>query len=149
MEDNKNIHDQLLKNLISKTSLEKPSDSFSDRLMNKLMLEATPVRQGSFSTLKAYIPYFSGIAAVIAIVILVYIGWDRIEVYINPSNIQTETLGNMFISFTTGFASLGAIFKNLVGSSVAIISIISVISFFILDKIIRDLVPGRQNVSVF
>lgn len=149
MEDNKKIQDQLLKELISKTSIEKPSANFTDKLMEKISLEDVPVRQGFPAMLKIFLPYFSGLAAMLIIAFFIYSGWDSISAYIDPSKLKTETLQNIFNSMTVGFSSVAMFLKNVFGSSVAIISVLSVLSVFLLDKIIRNLVPGRQNVSVF
>ena len=71
MTSDKNNHDEAIRSIVSRTRLDKPSDGFTARIMDRLLVQPEPVK-------KWMITYQYGILAVaagIAVLMLIFPAW--------------------------------------------------------------------------
>ncbi len=95
MTKDKNNHDEAIRRIVSRTRLDKPSEGFSARIMDRLLLKPEPVN-------KWMISYQYGILAVaagIAIMMLIFPAWTVFDFDVKMAGTSAAQMaGNLFSS---------------------------------------------------
>jgi hypothetical protein len=107
-----NNHDEAIRRIVSRTRLDKPSEGFTARIMDRLLIQPEPVN-------KWIITYQYGILAVaagIAILMLIFPAWTVFDFNIQAAGTSAAQMaGNLFTSGLTWvgqmFGKIGALGK--------------------------------------
>jgi hypothetical protein len=107
MTTDKNNHDEAIRRIVSRTRLDKPSEGFTARIMDRLLVQPEPVN-------KWIITYQYGILAVaagIAILMLIFPAWTVFDFNIQAAGTSAAQMaGNLFSS---GLAWVGLMFSKM------------------------------------
>jgi hypothetical protein len=112
MTTDKNSHDDAIRRIVSRTRLDKPSEGFSARIMDRLLLQPEPVN-------KWMITYQYGILAVaagIAILMLVFPAWTVFDFDVklagtNAAQMAGGLLSEGLVWISQMFSKIGALGK--------------------------------------
>jgi len=94
MTKDKNNHDEAIRRLVSRTRLDKPSEGFSARIMDRLLLQPEPVN-------KWMITYQYGILAVaagIAIMMLIFPAWTVFDFDVKMAGTSAAQMAGNLLS---------------------------------------------------
>jgi hypothetical protein len=90
-----NNHDEAIRRIVSRTRLDKPSDGFTARIMDRLLIQPEPVK-------KWMITYQYGILAIaagIAILMLIFPAWTVFDFDVKMAGTSAvQIAGNLFSS---------------------------------------------------
>jgi hypothetical protein len=107
MAKDKNNHDEAIRRLVSRTRLDKPSEGFSARIMDRLLLQPEPVN-------KWMITYQYGILAIaagIAILMLIFPAWTVFDFDFKMAGTSAAQMAGNLLS--TGLAWVGQLFGKI------------------------------------
>ena len=112
MTTDKNNHDEAISRIVSRTRLDKPSEGFTARIMDRLLVQPEPVK-------KWMIAYQYGILAVaagIAILMLVFPAWTVFDFDVQMAGTSAAQMAGNLLSeavVTVGqlFGKIGALGK--------------------------------------
>jgi len=103
----KNNHDEAIRRIVSHTRLDKPSEGFTARIMDRLLVQPEPVK-------KWMITYQYGILAIaagIAIMMLIFPAWTVFDFDIKMAGTSAAQMaGNLF---STGLVWIGQMFSKI------------------------------------
>ncbi len=94
MTKDKNNHDEAIRRIVSRTRLDKPSEGFSARIMDRLLLQPEPVN-------KWMITYQYGILAVaagIAIMMLIFPAWTVFDFDVKMAGTSAAQMAGNLLS---------------------------------------------------
>jgi len=94
MTKDKNNHDEAIRRLVSRTRLDKPSEGFSARIMDRLLIQPEPVN-------KWMITYQYGILAVaagIAIMMLIFPAWTVFDFDVKMAGTSAAQMAGNLLS---------------------------------------------------
>jgi hypothetical protein len=107
MTTDKNNHDEAIRRIVSRTRLDKPSEGFTARIMDRLLVQPDPVK-------KWMITYQYGILAVaagIAILMLIFPAWTVFDFDVKMVGTSAaQTAGNLL---TEGASWVGQMFSKI------------------------------------
>lgn len=107
MTTDKNNHDEAIRRIVSLTRLDKPSEGFTARIMDRLLVQPEPVK-------KWMITYQYGILAVaasIAILMLIFPAWTVFDFDVKMAGTSAAQMaGNLF---TSGIVWIGQMFGKI------------------------------------
>jgi hypothetical protein len=102
-----NNHDEAIRRLVSHTRLDKPSEGFTARIMDRLLAQPEPVK-------KWMITYQYGILAIaagIAIMMLIFPAWTVFDFDVKMAGTSAAQIaGNLF---STGLVWVGQMFSKI------------------------------------
>jgi hypothetical protein len=102
-----NNHDEAIRRIVSRTRLDKPSEGFTARIMDRLLIQPEPAN-------KWMITYQYGILAVaagIAILMLIFPAWTVFDFNIQAAGTSAAQMaGNLF---TSGITWVGQMFGKI------------------------------------
>ena len=107
MTTDKNNHDEAIRRIVSHTRIDKPSEGFTARIMDRLLVQPEPVK-------KWMITYQYGILAIaagIAIMMLIFPAWTVFDFDIKLAGTSAAQMaGNLF---STGLIWIGQMFSKI------------------------------------
>ena len=107
MTNDKNNHDEAIRRIVSRTRLDKPSEGFSARIMDRLLVQPEPVK-------KWMITYQYGILAVaagIAILMLIFPMWTVFDFNVQAAGTSAAQMAGNLVS--SGLVWVGQMFGKL------------------------------------
>ncbi len=107
MTTKKNNHDEAIRRIVSRTRLDKPSEGFTARIMDRLLVQPEPVK-------KWMITYQYGILAVaagIAILMLIFPAWTVIDFDVQAAGTSAAQMAGNLVS--GGLAWIGQLFGKI------------------------------------
>ena len=107
MTTDKNNHDEAIRRIVSRTGLDKPSEGFSARIMDRLLLQPEPVN-------KWIITYQYGILAVaagIAILMLIFPAWTVFDFDVKMAGVSAAQIAGNLLS--DGVLWMGQMFSKI------------------------------------
>ena len=107
MTNDKNNHDEAIRRIVSRTRLDKPSEGFSARIMDRLLVQPEPVK-------KWMITYQYGILAVaagIAILMLIFPMWTVFDFNVQAAGTSAAQMAGNLVS--NGLVWVGQMFGKL------------------------------------
>jgi len=107
MTTDKNNHDEAIRRLMSRTKLDKPSEGFTARIMERLLVQPEPVK-------KWMITYQYGILAIaagVAILMLIFPAWTLFDFDVQAAGTSAAQMaGNLL---TDGVVWIGQMFGKI------------------------------------
>jgi hypothetical protein len=106
MSTNKISHDEAIRRLVSHTRLDKPSEGFTARIMDRLLAQPEPVKRWMIT----YQYGILAIAAGIAILMLIFPAWTVFDFDLKMAGTSAAQMaGNLF---TEGILWIGQLFSK-------------------------------------
>jgi hypothetical protein len=106
MTTNKINHDEAIRRLVSHTRLDKPSEGFTARIMDRLLVQPEPVKRWMIT----YQYGILAIAAGIAILMLIFPAWTVFDFDLKMAGTSAAQMaGNLF---TEGILWIGQLFSK-------------------------------------
>ncbi len=134
MEKKNIIQDDFLKNLMKNSEIEKPSENFTNKVMEKIQSEIITISTADEPLLskKYWLLIASGFIAVLIILFVFDLSFiNNLFTGISIENFEITTItGNLLNSFRNIFSSIKI-------SSISIIVIAAISSLFLLDKFLK------------
>jgi len=107
MTTDKNNHDEAIRRIVSRTKLDKPSEGFSARIMDRLLLQPEPVNTWMIT----YQYGILAVAACMAILMLIFPAWTVIDFDVKAAGISVLQMAGNLIS--EGAAWIGLMFSKI------------------------------------
>ena len=107
MTTDKNNHDEAIRRIVSQTRLDRPSEGFTARIMDRLLVQPEPVK-------KWMITYQYGILAVaagIAIMMLIFPAWTVFDFDVKMAGTSAAQMAGNLLS--TGLVWAGQMFSKI------------------------------------
>jgi len=107
MTTDKNNHDEAIRRIVSRTRLDKPSEGFSARIMDRLLIQPEPVK-------KWMITYQYGILAIaagIAIMMLIFPAWTVFDFDVKMAGTSAAQMAGNLLS--SGLVWIGQMFGKI------------------------------------
>jgi len=107
MKTDKTNHDEAIRRIVSRTRLDKPSEGFSARIMDRLLLQPEPVN-------KWMITYQYGILAIaagIAILMLIFPAWTIFDFDMKMAGTSAAQMAGNLVS--NGLVWIGQMFSKI------------------------------------
>lgn len=134
MENKKFLKDELLRRMLSKASLDKPSVDFTAAVMKRVDAEVFAKSEANQPILSAKYWLLIGLGFVGAAVVLFGLDWSFLNGFFGDVSIESVKLPS--ISFNI-FDSLQKLFAGIQIPTIVIIGIIAIISLVGLEKVLR------------
>ena len=128
--------DNLLNNLFEHQELEHPSDNFTSKVMDKIYAQEELKTLYTKSVFDRRIIILCSIILTVFIVAMFYFNFNFINNLI-PKSIDFKPVSNLFLEIKTSIIEFVNLFHFIWQSSLTLIIIFSVLSLYLLDKLIN------------
>lgn len=134
MENKKFLKDELLRRMLSKASLDKPSVDFTAAVMKRVDAEVFAKSEANQPILSAKYWLLIGLGFVGAAVVLFGLDWSFLNGLFGEVSIKSLEIPSMSFNI---FDSLQKLFAGIQIPTIAIIGVITIISLIGLEKVLR------------
>lgn len=137
------VHDKRLRELVRKSGISQPQETFTDKVMERIHKEPVPeipLVQTFFTRQRLIWLILTALAVVVVVVFL--ISWSPFD--LSPENMNLQQFEKLIPYFQSTVAGLSKFFNFLTGSSLPLIIGIGIVILIGIDRILRRLTLNRS-----
>ncbi|MCF8302397.1 MAG: hypothetical protein K9I94_03905 [Bacteroidales bacterium] len=126
-----------LRKLMQKAKLQKPSDNFTDNIMNQIGHEPVPSTTESPALMNSIRWAGAMLAAAAVIYLIFFFDWSFLSPSFQPEEVSLPQIQQFLTSMTTAFNQIVELLGFFNQSSVGAIAIVSVAGLYLIDRALK------------
>jgi hypothetical protein len=133
-------NEEFIRRMVQRTTLKKPSDDFTSRIMERVMADSLPA--------KSYISniywYLIAGAASVAVLMMVFPSWTLFDLDFSAGTASPEKFAGLLDAATHMMSGFTALFTGLKNGSVFLFVAIALGLLFGLDQLLKHFTPDKH-----
>jgi hypothetical protein len=133
-------NEEFIRRMVQRTTLKKPSDDFTSRIMERVMADSLPA--------KSYISniywYLIAGAASVAVMMMVFPSWTLFDLDFSAGTASPEKFAGLLDAATNMMSGFTALFTGLKNGSVFLFVAIALGLLFGLDQLLKHFTPDKH-----
>jgi len=133
-------NEEFIRRMVQRTTLKKPSDDFTSRIMDRVMADSLPA--------KSYISniywYLIAGAASVAVLMMVFPSWTLFDLDFSAGTASPEKFAGILNAATHMMSGFTALFTGLKNGSVFLFVAIALGLLFGLDQLLKHFTPDKH-----
>jgi len=133
-------NEEFIRRIVQRTTLKKPSDDFTGRIMERVMADSLPV--------KSYISniywYLIAGAASVAILMMIFPSWTLFDLDFSAGAASPEKFAGVLNAATHMMSGFTALFTGLKNGSVFLFVAIAMGLLFGIDQLLKHFTPDKH-----
>jgi hypothetical protein len=133
-------NEDFIRRMVKHTRLQKPSDDFTSRVMEGVLLDAAPVK----SWIGNIYWFIIAGAAAVAVLMMIFPAWTFFDLDFSTGSASPEQFAGLLNAVTSMMSGFTALFSSLKGGSVIILVSIALGLLVTIDQLLRRSSPDKH-----
>jgi len=133
-------NEDFIRRMVKHTKLQKPSDDFTSRVMEKVLMDAAPMQ----SWIANIYWFLIAGAAAVAILLMIFPAWTFFDLDFSTGVASPEQFAGLLNTATRMMGGFTALFSSFKNGSVFILVSIALGLLFALDQLLRRSAPDKH-----
>lgn len=133
-------NEDFIRRMVKHTKLQKPSDDFTSRIMERVLLDAAPVK----SWIGNIYWFLIAGAAAVAVLMMIFPAWTFFDLDFSTGTASPEQFAGLLNTATRMMSGFTALFSSLKNGSVYILVLVALGLLVAIDQILRRSTPDKH-----